>query len=187
MDLQAFPDTFLAAIFEKLDGNTVFTGILVLVTIYYAYQTRQQANAMDIQNRMTLDGLRLDRLAKQRERLDREMTKIVGPIHSRKDEKLLFDPYTASNSRIQDRIGYIPFWQGIEENMHLIPRTDRKYLDNFIYIRKFYYEVQDKTSSEEAKNQFDKHKGALIDIMDLRYNQLIEEIQRLDRELGWIK
>lgn len=73
-------------------SSALIASILVIVTIYYANQTKKQARVM-------YEQLRLDRLAKHRDRLDKEMTKIVGPIHSRRNENLLFGPYMFSPSQ----------------------------------------------------------------------------------------
>ena|GEM_PF-6578710 len=154
-------------------SNAVLVAILVSVTIYYAIQTKKQAHAMDA-------SLHLDRLAKHHERLDREMTKLVGPIHSRKFDEDLFGPIIASKKHILNEIGYSSFWQKIEENMHLTPIADRKYFDDFMYARKYYFHIQETTSPEEAKRQLNQYKGALLDIVDLRYFRLEYEIRRLD-------
>ena len=168
-------------------SSSILTLALVFITIYYAMQTRIQAKAMKIQNGMIENNLKLDRLAKQHDRLVKEMTGLIGPLHSRKNEDDLFGPIMGNNRDKLTKKGYYPFWQGIEENLYLASSDLRRVLNEFIIFQKDYLGIRDSTSEEQAREELNERKEALLSVLDPRYTELVAEIQKIERELGWIK
>jgi hypothetical protein len=168
-------------------SNSILVLALVIITRNYAKETKRQATAMENQNGMIREGLRLDRLAKQHERLVKEMTGLIGPLHSRKGEDDLFGPVIFSKKRILDEMGYHPFWQGIKENLYLAPSDLERVLNNLLIVQKDYFNIRDSTSEEQAKKMLNQHKEMLFGQLDPRYSELEKEIRRLEGELGWIE
>jgi hypothetical protein len=51
---------------------------------------KRQADAMEGQSNLMLENMEYNRLSKRHERLNKEMTLLVGPLYARRKEKIYF-------------------------------------------------------------------------------------------------
>ena len=115
--------------------------------------------------------LRRTNLVKKHDCLEKEMTGLIGHLHSRKSEDDLFGPNIDSKK-------YQTFWLKIRENEYLASTDLKKALEQFYIARDIKYD-------ENAKKIRDRCKKDIFDLVDARYSELEEQIRKLKSELGW--
>jgi hypothetical protein len=165
------------------------TALATLVLLYLNREAlkkiKEQVEAMNNQSTIMADSLKLEQLVKKHERLEKEMGRIVGLLHNNKDQDRLFIPKIANNEAALNKIGYDSFWRTINENMYLVPDDMRWQLINFILFIENYAVNKEELGNEGYNRIREQHKANLINSVDSRYDQLENEIQGLERELGW--
>lgn len=154
-------------------SNMVLLGVLVLITLYYAWQTHRQASSMQ-------ETMRLAQLVKRHERLEKELKRLIGLLHSRKEDKTIFGP-SELGKELQER-GYYPFWDNVNENLHLAPEELGILIKDYIdFIQRGYFGI-DETDQKSMLD--DKSKEVILQV-ELRYRNLRNAIENLEEQLGW--
>jgi hypothetical protein len=155
-------------------SNMVLLGILVLITLYYAWQTQRQTSSMQ-------ETMRLALLVKRHERLEKELKRLIGLLHSRKEDKTIFGP-SEFGKKLEER-GYYPFWDNINENLHLAPEELGILIRDYInFIQRGYFEIDE---TDQKLMLDDKSKEVILQV-ESRYRHLRDAIENLEEESGCI-
>jgi hypothetical protein len=178
------------------------TGALVLATWKYvkevrgqATDMRDQANAMksqaetmEKQSRLMIENIEHDRLIRKYERLNKEITELVAPLLSKKDEYLIFGSagdYGSSNLDANEK--HKVFWDNVKEKMYLADNALASELHNYFLAMETFknsgYTNAYAERSEDAKNAFKAEKDKLIRQIEISYADLLQNLHRTETEL----
>jgi hypothetical protein len=145
-------------------SNIILVTCLILITIYYAYQTYKQAEAM----RKTL----------LKDRLYKEMEQLVSPLYSNIGNPQLFSQLEFIGRVVTggDRLVEYnwDFWENIKQNKYLGTVELINAIDNYLAQRKTNIRDFDNTLYPQAEN-------LLCEAIRRRKGQLSEEINQIER------
>lgn len=150
-------------------SNIILVSGLVLITAYYAWQTRKQANIMYKNMEYNKHIRRLDQLRE-------EMNKLVGPLYGKKGNKKFFpnSPHGSNDILYKE---YCIFWSEIQQNIYL-SKSDELIdaLRNYIDKKKTFSD----TKSEENRISVEKSRELLNEQIDARYDELKSKITNVE-------
>jgi len=137
------------------------TVILVIITAHYAKSTKDMLNE---QKKII-----------KKERIIKEMDKLVAPLKAKINEGDIFmkgDPnYKASNSVVIQF--FFSFWDEIKRNKYLAPEYLRSALDNYLLNTS-------NTVRDNPDEPYIQAQEKLYDAVEKRYTELIAELSVLD-------
>jgi hypothetical protein len=200
----------LAAFYDVLQNKSdmataMATMVLVVITGFYAWNTHLQIETMKEQTERTVaamgdqvnatnrqastmaEALNVEQLVKKRERLEKELRGIVGPLYNNKDELILFLPQRHNNERERMRLGYDLFWQKIKDNKYLIPDNLEALLTNLMLVIENHIEIEKSSGPENWNKTREQYKDMLMAPLGIRHKELIRQIQEIEQKLGWRK
>lgn len=163
---------------------------------------KRQADAMEGQSSLMLENMEYDRLVKKYERVNREMSLLIGPLYSRRNDPNIFSlkkrsgrislaptsrvPNPSPNALIYD---FVSFWDLIEQNMYL----NRSYEFQFIFhnysvnITDYFQAVESNADAERKKDLEDlfqkTRKPEFIKEIEKRYSELSNELMDSESEI----
>jgi uncharacterized protein YoxC len=156
---------------------------------------KRQADAMEGQSNPMLENMEYNRLSKRHERLNKEMTLLVGPLYARRKEKNIFqmidrsERYTFHAKDIVNLMhhDYITFWENIDQYLYLNQSSElRRALGNYyqaIYNNFYFRELKMQSEMERNKEIFEKTTvPRLIEKIEERHQQLEKEIKDLENK-----
>lgn len=149
---------------------------------------------------ITASTIKEMRLQQKKDRLQKEMTLLVGPLRSRQDSYFYFGlwrehpPYRdTSDSAFNSKV-YFDFWDGIIINMYLGDADLSSALQNYIYAKEAYWKMvgnywpphfDDTTEGEQRKQRVAITREALSMETERRYRNLRMEIDQLEERPLW--
>lgn len=137
-------------------SNSVLVLALVIITWWYARQVARQTKFMEI------------------DRLYEEMDKLVAPLNSEIDSKIIFQKGSSGNVdsvRPRDQ-SYLIFWNDVKRNKYLAPNYLHSAIDN--YLKNKSTTVNDKTRDSD----YEKAESELFDAIKKRYSELKTELSK---------
>jgi hypothetical protein len=105
------------------------TVVLAIVAYKSFKETQNQASLMH-------ENIEYDRLAKRYDRLNKEITELVGPLFSKKDSYVIFGSAGnygsfSSGSESPHEKEYQAFWDSVRKNIYLADRDLSSELQNY--------------------------------------------------------
>lgn len=158
---------------------------------------RNQAYAMEKQSNLMLKNIEYDQLNKKYERINKEMTLLVAPLYSRRNDERIFklkshtDKFKGAgyNKFSESHYDFINFWESIEQNKYLNRSPEFQLaLHNFLINILDYYTANENALGEERKRSLEElysktRKPQLIDQVEKRYVELSKEIRNIEGQL----
>jgi hypothetical protein len=153
---------------------------------------------MEKQSSLMLENMEYDRLSKKYDRVNKEMSQLIGPLYSKRKEANLFqlkkliekfEP-AGANKYSEPHFYYVEFWESIEQNMYLNRSADfRLAYHNYLINITDYFQANDSgadnTRKKDRENLFYKiRRPDLIKEIEKRYSELSNELNELERELS---
>ena len=145
-------------------SNIFLVTCLILITIYYSYQTYKQAEAM----RNTL----------LKDRLYTEMNQLISPLYANIENPQLFSQLEFIGRIVTGGDHLVEynwdFWENIKRNKFLGTVELKNAIDNYLAQRKTNIRDFDETLHPQAEQR-------LYGAIRCRYSQLTDEINRIER------
>jgi len=177
-----------------VDLTGIATLVLVFVTGYYAWQTRNQLSIMS-------KNMKREQQLKEYERLIKKMLNLVGPLFAKKTHGFLFDATESEPSRYTPwdtlDVEYFDFWDNIKINMYLGSSEIVSLLNNYFVAKDDYWIARNlrgysrmrrtfeaTTEGQQKKYEFDIKKNMLYIYIDSEYTALLREINCIEQELN---
>ena len=165
---------------------------------------KRQADAMEGQSSLMVENMEYDRLVKKYERVNREMSLLIGPLYSRRSDINIFSLkykrsgriFLSPTSRVPDPspnaliYDFVSFWDSIEQNMHLNGSYDfgfafHNYSTNIIdYIQAKENRADEKRIKDLEELFLKTRKPDFIREIEKRYAELSTELKDMESELG---
>lgn len=156
-----------------------------------------QSDAMRLQSGLMIENMNYDRLIRNYERINREMSLLIAPLYSRRKDPHIFS-LTRRSQRVVNGGGwksgedlifdFVSFWDSIDQNMYLNRSNILKeaYLDYSKAIDE-YFELsaqagRNQEQSSMAKNFNENIKPKLIKIIEKRYGEISDELKEMELE-----
>ena len=149
---------------------------------------------------MTSSTIKEIRLQQKKDRLQKEMTLLVGPLRSRQDSHFYFGLWreyppsrSTSDSTFNSKV-YFDFWDGIIVNMYLGNADLSFALQNYIDSKEAYWNMvgnrwppqfDNTTECKQRKQRVATTREALRIETDRRYRNLRKEIDQLEERPLW--
>ena len=139
----------------------IATVALVIITAHYAKSTRDMLNEQ--------------KKIMKKERLIKEMDKLVGPLKANIDEGDIFTKGSPGNKASNSVVvqNFFSFWGEIKRNKYLAPEDLRSALDN-------YFKNTSHTVSDNPDEPYIQAQEKLYDAVEKRYTELIIALSALE-------
>lgn len=149
---------------------------------------------------MTVLTVKEMRLQQKKDRLQKEMTLLVGPLRSCQDDHFYFGlwreyrPSRDTTDSTFDSKTYFDFWDGIIVNMYLADPDLSLALQNYIDAKEAYWSMvgnkyppsfDNIAEGEQKKQRVETTRNALHKEIDRRYKNLRTEINLLEERPYW--
>jgi prenyltransferase beta subunit len=148
----------------------LLTIILVIITMFYATQVKDQTKTVAEQAKIMYENQRIDIINKKHERYTKEMEQLVAPLYSWTCQEDL----DAANLRI-----CINELEILLKNKYLTSRTFRSKIEEYISSRGD-WNIQPSSEATDTATALKDLKIAT----EKRYSELYDEIYKLQRELN---
>jgi hypothetical protein len=165
---------------------------------------KRQADAMEGQSGLMFENMKYDRLVKKYERVNREMTQLVGPLFARRLDANIFSLNYKRSGRIflsptsrvpnpgPDELIYdfVSFWDSIEQNMYLNRSAEFQFVfrNYSLNVTDYFQAVEsgaDAKRKKELQDLFYKtRKPDLIKELEKRYLELSNELKDIESEIN---
>jgi len=173
-------------------SNAILVFVLIIITAYYARQTRNQVVATQKQVEAMQNQVIHEQLIRKYEKLLKEMDDLVGPLFSKMDDRtaaFFHMVYHSSEGPLVQEI--FAFWRDVKKNIYLAPKDLRDSLSNYLDLRQKFRSVSmDRTTpGEEAtavRAQFDQSIEDLKPKIKQRYEELSKQLEECEQKIETI-
>jgi len=174
------------------------------IMLEQAAAMKSQSDSMKKQSNLIIENMEYDRLVKKYERVNREMSLLIGPLYSRRNDVNIFSLkhkrslriVLSPTSRVPDPspdpliYDFVSFWDSIEQNMYL--NTSSKFEStyrNYSLSKEDEIAKLERSSSEYKKadreDNFNKNeKLEFINEIKKRYLELSNDLKDMESELS---
>ena len=169
-----------------------------------AVSMKRQADAMEGQSSLMFENMEYDRLAKKYDRVNKEISFLIGPLYARRRDANIFSLKYKRSGRISlsptsrvpnpdpDALIYdfVSFWDSIEQNMYLNRSSEFQFVfrNYFLNLTDYFQAVESGADAERKKNLEDLFNGTrkpeFIKEIEKRYSELSNELNDLGSELS---
>jgi coenzyme F420-reducing hydrogenase alpha subunit len=151
-----------------MDWLIILTGALILITAYYAWQTKRLADHAEKIRKI--------------ERLQREM-ELISDLYSRRDDKFYFNslPLIVGGDfpdSMDHALFYAAyeFWINAKKNMYLTPKPTRDRIKKFVELKLGQRDIVGQLSTYNA------WKKEITDAAEDRYMEITKELEKMEEE-----
>jgi hypothetical protein len=147
-----------------MDWLIILTGVLILITAYYAWQTKRQADHAEKIRKI--------------EHLQREM-EFISDLYGRLGDKFYFNSLplkVGGDMPDMDRLLFYAayeFWRNAKKNMYLTPKPTRDRIKKFVELKIGQRDIDGQLST------YNEWKKEITDAVEDRYKEITNELEKI--------